>query len=89
MNLKENLSQARKRMKQLADKGRVDREFQMGDLVLSNWSLTDNIQKFENHKLTARFFGPYEMEVHIGKVAYQIKLLAEAKIHNIFHVSHS
>ena len=36
---------------------------------------------------SSRYFGPFEILKHIGLVAYQLKLLPSAKIHNVFHAS--
>jgi hypothetical protein len=33
------------------------------------------------------FYGPYRVIQRVGEVAYEIELLEESKIHNVFHVS--
>jgi hypothetical protein len=37
-------------------------------------------------KLSPRFYGPYRILERIGDVAYHLKLLGKARIHNVFHV---
>ena len=38
-------------------------------------------------KLKPCFYGPYKVVRKVGEVTYELELLEESKIHNVFHVS--
>ena len=87
--LKENLQVAQNQQKLYADRHRVERSFEVGDLVylrLQPYRQSSLKQKGAK-KLKPRFYGPYKVIQKVGEVAYEIELLEEIKIHNVFHVS--
>lgn len=87
--LKYNLSKARNRMKQQADKHRTERDFQVGKWVylkLQPYRQT-SIDERPNQKLATRYSGPFLILAKVGKVAYTLKLPPGATMHPTFHVS--
>ncbi|GJV75382.1 retrotransposon-related protein [Tanacetum coccineum] len=87
--LKFNLDKAQNRMKVQADKHRSEREFSVGDWVYLKLQpyrqLT--IKKGKQHKLSAKFYGPFLVIGKVGQVAYRLQLPPNAKVHSVFHVS--
>ncbi|GJY94952.1 retrotransposable element Tf2 [Tanacetum coccineum] len=80
---------AQDRMKSRADKHRSDKEFEVNDLVYLNLQpyRQVTIRKSKQHKLSSKFYGPFQVIARIGKVAYKLQLPDNAKVHLVFHVS--
>jgi len=76
-------------MKQQADKKRSERSFAVGDRVWLKLqpSVQTSVAPRANHKLSFRYFGPYEVESKIDSVAYKLKLPEHSSVHPVFHVS--
>ncbi|XP_012468976.1 uncharacterized protein LOC105787074 [Gossypium raimondii] len=87
--LKFHLSRAQDRMKQMADKWRSEREFQVGDLVYLKLQpyRQHSLHKFRNQKLSPRHFGPFPVEARVRKVVYRLSLPSSSRIYPTFHVS--
>ncbi|MCI33338.1 hypothetical protein A2U01_0054555, partial [Trifolium medium] len=45
------------------------------------------LAKRVNQKLSPRYYGPYEVIKRIGKVAYELKLPDDTRVHPVFHAS--
>jgi hypothetical protein len=87
--IKETLEAASARTKVMADKRRSERVFEVGDYVylkLQPYRQT-SVAVRHNFKLSARYYGPYEVIQRIGEVAYKLKLPETTRIHPVFHVS--
>ena len=85
----ECIQRAQDKMKKVYDSKHRDKEFKVGDwmyLKLQPYRHMSLIGR-KNFKLSARFYGPYQILERIGKVAYRLKLPTSSKIHPVFHVS--
>ncbi|CAJ2651382.1 unnamed protein product [Trifolium pratense] len=87
--LKHQLLRAQEKMKNQADKKRVERSFMIGEWVFVK--LRAHRQKSVvtriSAKLSARYYGPYPIIERVGDVAYKLKLPTGSKVHPVFHVS--
>jgi hypothetical protein len=77
------------RMKQQANQGRSERQFEEGDHVfLRLQPYNKNSLKAKHYqKLAPKFYGPYTVLKCVGQVAYQLALPSHSKLHPVFHVS--
>ena len=87
--LKDHLQRAKNQQKVQANKHRVERTFEVGDLVYLRLQpyRRDSIKRSEAEKLQPRFFGPYRVSRKIGVIAYELELPQGSRIHNVFHMS--
>lgn len=89
--LKENLQAAQLRMKQQADKQRSERAFEVGDWVflkLQSAALQTYLLRMRKSlKLSARYYGPFQVFAKIGQDTYKLQLPPNCIIHPVFHVS--
>lgn len=87
--LKQNLCKAQNRMRQLADRRRSERVFEIGDWVYVKLQpyKQSSVATRPYPKLATKYYGPYQIIKKIGMVAYKLQLPATSKIHATFHVS--
>ncbi|WMV59051.1 hypothetical protein MTR67_052436 [Solanum verrucosum] len=87
--LKNNLTRAQKRMKDVADRKRQHGEFGVGEWVYVKLKpyRQHSLRLQRHHKLGRRYFGLLKVQKKKGTVAYTLDLPNEARIHPVFHVS--
>lgn len=71
------------------DKKRSERAFAIGDWVYLKLQphVQSSVMPRAHHKLSYTYFGPYQVEACVGKVAYRLTLPATSRIHPVVHVS--
>lgn len=75
-------------MKVQADKHKSNVQFAKGDLVFIKLPPYKQVSLFGSfHKLSKRFYGPFNIFRKFKGAIYELDLLPHTKIHNIFHVS--
>ncbi|XP_050902797.1 uncharacterized protein LOC127115254 [Lathyrus oleraceus] len=87
--IREKMKVFMSRYKSYRDKRRKSLEFEVDDHVFLRVTLVTGVGRaLKSRKLTAHFFGLYQIFKKVGDVAYRITLpLSLANLHDVFHVS--
>ncbi|GKD30591.1 putative mitochondrial protein [Tanacetum coccineum] len=87
--IKFHLKRAQDIMVSLANKNITDRSFEVGTWVflLLQPHRQVTVRQGQYHKLSSKYFGPFQIIEKVGKVAYKLQLPSHSLIHPIFHVS--
>jgi hypothetical protein len=86
--LQQQLIRAQQHQKYQADKHRSEQSFEVGDSVYLKLQpyVQTSVATRTSHKLSFRYFGPYQTFAMVGNVAYKLLLSATTIIHLVFHV---
>ncbi|GKE15525.1 hypothetical protein Tco_1423102 [Tanacetum coccineum] len=84
-----HLKRSQERMKNMVDKNRSDRSFEVGMKVYLKLQPYRKVtaRKGTHHKFAAKFYGPFLILAKIRKVAYKLQFPENSQIHPVFHVS--
>lgn len=87
--LKQNLVVAQARMKAQANQHRSDKSYRVGDWVFLRLQPYRQLSLIYKgfHKLSPRYFGPFQILQQVGPMAYKLDLPSDCLIHLVFHVS--
>ena len=85
----ENLGTAQARIQATSNKKRRDIEFEQGNWVFLKLRPYRQLSVVSRRaeKLAPRYFGLYQVEKRVEKVAYKLRLPSHSLIHSVFHVS--
>lgn len=78
--IEQNLVWAQERMMLTSDKKQREVKFGVGDCISA-------LARRCNVKLSPRFFGPFQILQHVGKVVCKMELASTCKFDLVFHVS--
>nr|GEY73258.1 retrotransposable element Tf2 [Tanacetum cinerariifolium] len=87
--LKFYMKRAQDRMESQANKHRTYREFKVGNWVYLKLQphRQVTVRQGQEHKLSAKYYGPFLIVERVGRVAYKLQLANHSQIHLIFHIS--
>jgi len=83
------LLKAQARIKHQADKHRVERQLEVGDMVYLKIQpyRHSSLSIHRSLKLHSKYYGPFRVLEKVGKVAYKLLLPDHCHLHPVFHVS--
>ena len=82
-----NLKVVQDRKKSQAYLKRSQKEFQVGEHVFKKVRPKNSSLKLGScAKLESRYCGPFEILSRMGRVAYQLALLPNLRVHNVFQI---